>query len=331
MTDFHKFYNRIEEAHNDFKSLLKSETDPLEEENKPKDLQLEMLLEPEIIIGQTLEPAIVIKQEYEESVVVPPTAATTSKDKPNKNDDVLLSDPEFLDDPNFDDDFGFSCDNSDSNDDMPLIHRFKSDKSTRKSATESISKSNDDNMGKNGDDNDCSESDPCLLQPNGESKKKKSKRKRSSADKCNMSRKSYYTPKTNRLEHDKFLQEHYKITCNKCHLPFDTFPLLCKHYSKEHNERGLVTCCEMKFFDRSLLVDHINFHLNPEYFKCKVCGKVLTQRRCLRAHMKLHEEKQFQCNVCNKKFFQKTILERHKLTHLSQHEKKHPCSECGKL
>ncbi|XP_013116977.1 transcription factor grauzone [Stomoxys calcitrans] len=308
LNGFHRFYTRIEEAHNDFKSLLKTETDPLqEEENKPKDLLLENLLEPEIVIGQTLDTAIVIKEENEETIV---------RKEESDND----KDPDFMDD---DGEFmsgettseSDSSKGSDSDDDLPLINRRRKTLARAKSKRGSDSK-------KGADDDDGNESPDPLT----------TKRRKSSTDsKSNVARKSYYQPKTNRLEHDKFLQEHYKITCNKCNLPFDTFPLLCKHYSKEHNERGFVTCCEMKFFDRSLLVDHINFHLNPEYFKCKDCGKVLTQRRCLWAHMKLHEEKKFCCDVCDKKFVQKSKLERHKLTHLPQQEKKFPCNECGKF
>lgn len=320
MNEFHKFYTRIEEAHSDYKSLLKTETDPLEEENKPKDLHLENLLEPEIVIGQKLDDvAIVIKQENEETAIVQKIDSDTEKDNDINQHNITDDDDDDDRDRDFMDDFsgGDSDDSedSDSDDDLPLIHR-RNRKSTRKSKSKRSLTSEKDY-----DDNS---SNPDPLQPGDE-------KKSSSESKSNVPRKSYYQPKTNRLEHDKFLQQHYKITCNKCHLPFDTFPLLCKHYSKEHNERGFVTCCEMKFFDRSLLVDHINYHLNPEYFKCKDCGKVLTQRRCLWAHMKLHEEKKFCCDVCDKKFVQKSKLERHKLTHLPAQEKKFPCNECGKL
>ncbi|XP_061400992.1 transcription factor grauzone-like [Musca vetustissima] len=309
LNGFHNFYTRIEEAHNDYKSLLKAEIDPLEEESKPKDLLLENLLEPEIVIGQPLDVAIVIKQENEETAIVP-KIDSDNEDEKDKSQSLTDDDREFMDDfsGNSDD-----SEDSDSEDDLPLIQR--SNKSAAKTKSDVSLESDDGSI------------NPDPLQPRRRGRKKSTFDSKSNT----AARKSYYQPKTNRLEHDKFLQEHYKITCNKCHLPFDTFPLLCKHYSKEHNERGFVTCCEMKFYDRSLLVDHINFHLNPEYFKCKECGKVLTQRRCLWAHMKLHEEKKFCCDVCDKKFVQKSKLERHKLTHLPQQEKKYPCSECGKF
>ncbi|XP_075168097.1 transcription factor grauzone-like [Haematobia irritans] len=312
LNGFHNFYTRIEEAHNELKSLLKTEESPLaDEENKPKDLHLENLNEPEIDLSQALDTDIVIKEEAAEEFL-------PDEDSDNDNGKDL----DFADDGLGFLDIASSSDSneseSESDDDLPLINR-KNSKTPSKAKTKRRTRRSS-TMDFDDDDND-NDPDPLTTE----------KKKSSSDSKSNAGRKSYYQPKTNRLEHDKFLQEHYKITCNKCQLPFDTFPLLCKHYSKEHNERGFVTCCEMKFFDRSLLVDHINFHLNPEYFKCKECGKVLTQRRCLWAHMKLHEEKKFCCDICDKKFVQKSKLERHKLTHLPQQEKKFPCKECGKF
>lgn len=144
-------------------------------------------------------------------------------------------------------------------------------------------------------------------------------------------RKSYYQPKTNRRELDKFLSEHIKLTCNICQKSMDTFRQLLKHSSEEHKERGYVICCESKHYDRISLVDHINYHLNPESFKCEQCSKVLKNRGGLLAHIqKCHEEKRFACDICSKKFPEKYKLEEHKLRHLPEEEKKFPCSDCGK-
>lgn len=137
-------------------------------------------------------------------------------------------------------------------------------------------------------------------------------------------------PKRNKATYDSFLKEHFDITCDACFKPFETFALLVQHYSSEHKERGYVTCCETKFFFRHLLVDHIKYHLNPDYFKCTYCDNSFTTRRCLQVHIQLHEEKKYACSVCDKKFIKQSVLDNHKLKHFPP-EKTIPCKDCGKL
>ncbi|XP_005189139.3 transcription factor grauzone [Musca domestica] len=140
-------------------------------------------------------------------------------------------------------------------------------------------------------------------------------------------------PRTNRKEVNEFLAKHYKITCAICQAPMQTFYELCKHFNKEHNEPGYAVCCNKKFFKCCYLVDHIHCHLNPDYFKCQLCGKVIANRRCLELHMKTHQiqDKTFICDICQKGFSKKAGLKAHKLIHLSDEEKKFSCDQCGKL
>ncbi|XP_013114676.2 transcription factor grauzone [Stomoxys calcitrans] len=142
----------------------------------------------------------------------------------------------------------------------------------------------------------------------------------------------YYKPRTNRNEHDEFLAKHFQITCDICKTPMATFQALCKHFNRAHNKQGFVTCCKRKFLRRSVLVDHIHCHLDPEYFKCKRCGKLMSDRRCLESHMKNHDKprKTHICDICGNGFSGENLLRNHKLTHLSEAEKKFPCEQCGK-
>uniref|UniRef100_A0A1I8MG54 C2H2-type domain-containing protein n=1 Tax=Musca domestica TaxID=7370 RepID=A0A1I8MG54_MUSDO len=332
--DFHKFYIRIEQTHNDNKLALKSEADPLQDESKPKDVLLKSLLEPEIVIGQHLDEPIEIKQEHDEPIAVILKRNDDVGDVENKQDisensgDIFENeqDPmEFIDnnsDSNFSDNDGEEDDHTDSDDDLPLIHKVKIQQSKKSSKKNNKTKDvdNEDHEEKHGD--------------NGKKRKKKlakSTKKSTSCSKRSTNRQTSTLPKINRVEYDKFLQEHFKMTCDKCQKTFERFRLLCQHFSQEHNEQGYVMCCATKFFNRRLLVDHINYHLDPEYFKCNLCGKVLTKRICLIGHMKMHEEKKFACDKCDKKFVLKHKLDKHKLTHLPESEKKFPCNDCGKF
>ncbi|TMW43966.1 hypothetical protein DOY81_010948 [Sarcophaga bullata] len=144
---------------------------------------------------------------------------------------------------------------------------------------------------------------------------------------------SYYTPKTNPHQHDKFITQHFKITCILCHIHMETFQSLCKHFEIEHKQLGYVVCCKKKFYRRSILVDHINRHLDPNYFKCELCGKALSDRRCLELHRRRHLEKPEKahcCDTCGKGFSTNSVLNKHKLIHLPEEEKHFSCSECGK-
>ena len=143
----------------------------------------------------------------------------------------------------------------------------------------------------------------------------------------------FYSPKTNRHQHDTFIMQHFKITCVLCHIHVETFQTLRKHFEIEHKQLGYAVCCKKKFYRRSVLIDHINRHLDPNYFKCDLCGKILSDRRCLELHHRRHLEKPEKthcCDICGKGFSTNSVLNKHKLIHLSEEEKHFPCSECGK-
>ncbi|XP_013111782.2 transcription factor grauzone [Stomoxys calcitrans] len=313
LSDFNTFYTRVESTHNARKLKLKNETDPLQEDNKPKDILLKTLLEPEIVICQKLETPIEIKQENEEPIIALAIAQDNFiKDADYNSIDILYDDhdPPFIADSS---DTKESYDDTDSDDNLPLIRmEFKNNKPPTRNERRKSAKETDEN-------------------PKPFKGKNTSKLKSTSIEKRNTPRKQSNLPKINRVEYDKFLQENFKMTCDKCQKTFDRFRILCQHYIKEHNEEGYALCCGNKFFNRRLLVDHINYHLNPEYFKCDLCNKVFTKRICLIGHMKMHEEKKFCCDICDKKFVLKHKLDKHKLTHLPESEKKFPCNECGKF
>lgn len=136
-----------------------------------------------------------------------------------------------------------------------------------------------------------------------------------------------------RKEHDKTIAEYFKIFCSICQIPADNFIALRKHFREEHKKRGFVICCKKKIFTRPILVDHIRFHLDPNFFKCNLCGKVYSDRCTLESHTKTHEdgqqERNHTCDTCGKSFVGSAQLETHKLIHAPDYEK-FSCSECGK-
>ncbi|XP_055839473.1 transcription factor grauzone-like [Episyrphus balteatus] len=135
-------------------------------------------------------------------------------------------------------------------------------------------------------------------------------------------------------EYDKIIQEHMKLSCSICLTILPNFSCLRKHYRTQHNKRGYASCCDKKFHSKSILVDHIHTHLDPERFKCEKCSKVLADRRCLEVHMDMHIEdnqRTYQCDQCNKSFTKEILLQRHMHIHIPEEERKFPCEECNKL
>lgn len=63
-------------------------------------------------------------------------------------------------------------------------------------------------------------------------------------------------------------------------------------------------------------------------YKCKLCGKLLSNRNSLNYHMQLHsEEKPFLCNECGESFKTRNAYDGHKTTHQPNSNQ---CKLCGK-
>lgn len=64
------------------------------------------------------------------------------------------------------------------------------------------------------------------------------------------------------------------MTCEKCDLPIKTLSALIKHYQEEHKEERIqMKCCSTKLKIHELL-DHMEYHKNPEKYRCGKHGIV---------------------------------------------------------
>ncbi|XP_055918365.1 zinc finger protein 729-like [Eupeodes corollae] len=135
-------------------------------------------------------------------------------------------------------------------------------------------------------------------------------------------------------EFDEIIQKNMNLSCNICSVRLIDFAELKRHFRAVHQRRGYAVCCNKRLFKRGLVVDHINVHNNPEYFKCEKCGKILADRMCLRNHDLLFHQKEelktFKCAFCPKKYAKQYLLDQHSVKHVSQDECTFFCAECGK-
>lgn len=68
----------------------------------------------------------------------------------------------------------------------------------------------------------------------------------------------------------KFISENFDMKCDmdECEVVFASFYDARKHYKDKHNyDYGYIKCCNTKFNQHWMVIDHVRVHLNPEYFK----------------------------------------------------------------
>ncbi|EAT48499.1 AAEL000439-PA [Aedes aegypti] len=170
---------------------------------------------------------------------------------------------------------------------------------------------------------------------------------------------------------DEDILEFYKrISCEICDqqrmvdvrvpdVEYENLQDLKKHMRDAHNDKGYLKChiCEKKCNIRSMLLIHKDFHVNPEKYRCDICGnvyqnlpkhkegthatpgeasfccehcgKALTSEKSLKSHMeRKHAVKDVTCDICNKPF-SKTTLESHKrVVHESA---SYMCTHCPRM
>lgn len=173
---------------------------------------------------------------------------------------------------------------------------------------------------------------------------KKEKLKKIDSRKVKKGQKSKL-PKTTRCSLDdevaKKLNEFYDFSCKLCPEPVSlvSFGNFKVHMQTAHNDpKPSITCCGSNIRKRWLLIDHMDWHQNPNRLKCLECGKISTDRRSYRAHEKSHTEsydsRRYHCDLCPRKFNHLSILRTHMFKHLSpetrQQLKTVPCPHCDK-
>ncbi|XP_058828723.1 zinc finger protein 62 homolog [Topomyia yanbarensis] len=130
---------------------------------------------------------------------------------------------------------------------------------------------------------------------------------------------------------DELILEHFNLSCDLCQQSFNDFGDLRQHFESVHNEEPYLKCCNKKFNKKYLMVQHLQWHMNPEIFRCDICSKNCNSKRLLRDHVReVHLRDKTcpeECKSCGKMFHNRTLLKAHlRRAHLSV-----PCPKCPKL
>uniref|UniRef100_A0A1A9Z5U9 C2H2-type domain-containing protein n=1 Tax=Glossina pallidipes TaxID=7398 RepID=A0A1A9Z5U9_GLOPL len=134
-------------------------------------------------------------------------------------------------------------------------------------------------------------------------------------------------------ELDAFIAQYrQELECDICNMVLSNFDSLRAHFSSEHKTRCYVKCCGRKMFRRYVFAEHLRLHINPDLFKCDLCGRASKSKHNLILHKHLvHNEskQQYECEICHRMFNQKPTLTRHMAVHATG-AKDYVCNECGK-
>lgn len=118
------------------------------------------------------------------------------------------------------------------------------------------------------------------------------------------------------------------FVCRVCHLDCSNFRALKGHVRSTHDYEEYKVCCDHRLKGSpSCLYDHFRIHLDPDAFKCDVCGSQLKSSSILRSHMNSYHSSEpplYSCNVCGKGFSCKSRYGKH----MSTHEEKIKCQYC---
>lgn len=132
----------------------------------------------------------------------------------------------------------------------------------------------------------------------------------------------------------RLVTKFYSLKCEMCGTRLLTFTSLMEHYRTEHKQVGSVNCCGFKLKKYRAAVLHMAKHLQPDAFKCQICGYIVTRPHFLEKHKLTHlatEEKPYACPDCPKRFVWKGAWKIHCATHKPPDQRKsYLCHICSK-
>ncbi|XP_058443473.1 transcription factor grauzone-like [Malaya genurostris] len=137
------------------------------------------------------------------------------------------------------------------------------------------------------------------------------------------------------VQQDELIKKYVSLNCSKCDFIGETFNKLSYHAFKVHNmNTHAVICCDRRFGKRQRLYEHCLRHLNPDHFKCEICGKTYADSSGLQIHKWwIHtpvSERPFKCDICGAAFVKDYLLKQHTNWHVNKERKTHFCEQCNK-
>ncbi|XP_001659342.2 transcription factor grauzone [Aedes aegypti] len=188
------------------------------------------------------------------------------------------------------------------------------------------------------DDDNQSEYEIIEVPEPSEPRKKRKYTRRAPEEKVKKEAKRSYPYKQKTQEEreaeDAFIRQHTPYVCEDCNEVFEQFHLFQRHCVQMHGKEGFIVCCGIRHRKRTVLYQHVQHVLNPEAFKCEICGRTYKNRFGYNRHKKeshaTEEERTFKCHRCPKSFIKEGPLKRHLADHETLDKGTAKCETCGK-
>ncbi|XP_029733247.2 transcription factor grauzone-like [Aedes albopictus] len=136
-----------------------------------------------------------------------------------------------------------------------------------------------------------------------------------------------------RRQEDAFINQHRSYNCDECPEKFKIFSSILRHVSTAHGQSS-IKCCNIRFSSRCFLLQHVQAVINPDAFKCEICGKSYPfHERYIRHKLQVHPTEDqliFKCDRCPKSFTSRSLLKRHIARHTMLENEEAKCDVCGK-
>ncbi|KAG4076309.1 hypothetical protein HA402_005752 [Bradysia odoriphaga] len=138
------------------------------------------------------------------------------------------------------------------------------------------------------------------------------------------------------MDVEQRVAEYFRMNCHLCNEQLSSLTKVTKHFRKKHNmERGyLICCCKKKAKVRKAVIEHVEWHMNPNMFRCDECSRTFNEKRALRKHKveqhKMRTEVPLDCGQCTKQFSNLDSLKRHVVRVHPPDNQKFTCDICRK-
>ncbi|XP_065363948.1 transcription factor grauzone-like isoform X5 [Calliphora vicina] len=152
------------------------------------------------------------------------------------------------------------------------------------------------------------------------------------------------------------------LVCDICQTRVETWKALREHFLLAHTKTPYIKCCDIVYRKPRELIEHLEWHKNPDMFRCQICDKNMSSARNLtihitsehpdeadsvefyecehcskrirnynlfKKHMRSHnKDQEVECHICNKRFCSEINLTRH-IHNIHKYIKYHICDVCG--
>ncbi|KAM7349713.1 transcription factor grauzone-like [Cochliomyia hominivorax] len=154
------------------------------------------------------------------------------------------------------------------------------------------------------------------------------------------------------------------LICDICQSHVETWKGLREHFLLAHTKTPYIKCCDNFYRKPKTLMEHLEWHKNPDMFKCKICNenmssgcnltkhittehpdktdiiefyecehcsKRIRNYNLFQKHLRSHNnDKEVECHMCNKSFTSEFDLDRH-INNIHKKIPQHVCDICGRI